>query len=700
MFLRTIPRVRGIGARAAQGSPAPRVAFAAAALGAWASAAPLAGQQPAAGWCPAPYTLATAAARGASAAPSFSGGPGLFDVPTATAFPEGEMVLSVNEARSPDSRPDTRWQRNGMLTVAFLPRLSLTGRAAVRVVGDVADKRDLSANAQFLAVEEKGWRPALMLGANDVSGGAQNYTATYAALTKSVAGRLRLTGGYGQGRQLLDGPFGGVELSPCAWVSLIAEHAGPRSSAGVRLTPFPALAQRTGLRLTLDAARIEPQGWTGGVGVRWAAGPARAHRPAPVPPAVAATPRAFGPAVGTVPQAVTALYGALEQAGFENLRVVVTDSATLRVDYENRRWLLDDMDGVGTVLGIVAARAPAAVHRVEVVIRAVDIPLLSVTTWLEPLRAYLADPWEEGPFVQQLELRYPSASDPGGARVANRSRFRVDLTVRPRLETVSMFEGSAFESRGSLLPEFKAQLGRGLVISGRRNVELWQSDRFLTGLEDPGADRLLLHAATRLPAAWLPRGAISVGQLSVGRLGQRQVGAAWDQEVTLAGGRWSMGVSGALFGRAISTVDRSYAFATVRWRRPEQELRTALSWGVYQFGDVGIIADVVRRFGVLDVGFRLRSTDLTSQAGILMGIPLSPRRQLRPSRVRVTTPDFYELLRETVVFQSANYIRADVARSLDTGHEVARAYGGRDWLRPGTLRARAWAIRNAALRAP
>jgi hypothetical protein len=398
---------------------------------------------------------------------------------------------------------------------------------------------------------------------------------------------------------------------------------------------------------------------------------------------------------------VSALYQALADEGLENLRVSATDSVTVQVQYENRRWMLDDLDGVGTVLGMVAARVPARVQRVEVVIRMVDLPVLSLSTALAPLRDYLADPARELAFVEQLVVRQsPAAPVASGTRVANRSRFRVDLSARPQVEHLSMFDLSAFETRGSLLPEFKVQLAPGVVISGRHRVELWRTDLFLDGLTEPARDRLLLHAARRVPDRWLPEDAISMGQLSVGLLGRNQVGAVWDQDLTLSEGRWSLGMTGALYGRSMSNIDRSYGFATVRWRHPKRELRAAVSAGQFRYGDVGVLTDVTRRFGLVDVGFRLRSTSETSQAGVLFAIPLSPRRQLRPAPVRVTLPDYYELLRETVVFQSTNPIRVDVARSLDTGHEVVRAYAGRDWLRPGTLRARAWAIRNAALRAP
>ncbi|MHB8838382.1 MAG: hypothetical protein ACYC7F_05460 [Gemmatimonadaceae bacterium] len=213
-----------------------------------------------------------------------------------------------------------------------------------------------------------------------------------------------------------------------------------------------------------------------------------------------------------------------------------------------------------------------------------------------------------------------------------------------------------------------------------------------------GAGRLLLHAATRLPDGLLPRGAMGIGQLSVGRLGQRQVGAQWDQNVVLRGGRWSVGMTGTVFGEAASRIDHSYVFGTVRWHRPQQELMTSLSAGRFRYGDVGAVAEVSRRFGLAEVGFALRATDLSTQAGVRVSVPISPRRQLRPRAVRVVLPDYYEHSEEVTVFEDFPVMRVDVARTLDIGHDVLRAYAGRDWLNEGTIRSRAWAIRNAALR--
>jgi hypothetical protein len=564
--------------------------------------------------------------------------------------------------------------------------------------------RDESANAQLLLLQERGWRPALAAGVQDINGANALYTAKYLTATKSLAGRVRLTAGYGSGVRLLDGPFGGVEIAPCPWISVLAEHDGRQRSAGVRVHPFPSLADRFGVRPTLDASWLGEQGFVAGVGVRFAAGPARQHRPLAAARSDtaarsdAAAAFSFGPSTVPAERAAAAVRDALVSAGLENVRVLPVEAGMLDVQYENRRWQLDDMDGLGVALGVIATRVPADVQRVRLTIRKVDVPVLTVSTALQAWRDFLADPQRERVFVEQLEVDVAAASSGREGVAANSSRFRVDLSARPRVETILLSELGTLESRVSVLPEFSAQLGRGLALTGRTSIPVMQSERFVESLGEVGGDRLLLHAAARIPGGLLPRGAMGIGQLSVGRLGQRQVGAHWDQNVVLRGGRWSVGLTGAVYGDAASRIKRSYGFGTVRWRRPQQEIATSLSVGVFRFGDIGAVAEVSRRFGLVDVGFYGKATDLASQVGARVTVPLSPRRQARPRAVRVVLPDFFEHAEDVTILEPVPAVRIDVARSLDIGHGVVRSYAGRDWLSEGTIRARAWAIRNAALR--
>lgn len=648
--------------------------------------------------CAAPFG---AALREGMTAPSYAGVPGLFEVPSATNLPDGEIAGAFNRAQLIDVPEPTLWQNNGFFSVNVLPRVTVVARGSVRHTGTDKDmfNRDESANAQWLVFDESGRRPALAVGMHDLSGANTLFSAKYATLSKSMAGRLRLTAGYGQGVRLLDGPFGGVELAPCRWITFIAEHDGRRSSTGVRISPFPSLADRLGVRPTLDAAWLGEQGFVGGVGVRIAAGPARQHRPLPARVETDKRLPSFGPAAGPVERAARSVRDALTTAGMENVRVLPVADGLLDVQYENRRWLLDELDGLGVALGIIAAHAPAEISRVRMTIRKLDIPVVVVTSRLTPWREYLADPARERAFAQQLQVEYPQRTQESleGAPV-NRSAFRLDVSARPRLETLLLSEISALETRVAVLPEFTAQLGRGLAVTGRRAIPVTQSRNFISELADPGADRLLVHAAAPLPRRFLPRGAQGIGQLSVGRLGHREVGAQWDQNVELRGGRWAVGVTGAAYGPTASSIEHSYAFGTLRWRRPQQELTASLSVGRFRYSDVGAVGDVSRRFGLAEVGFFLRATSLSSQAGMRVVVPLSPRKQLRPATIRVVLPDYFEHVEDVTVFEPYPAVRSDIARSLDTGFDVNRVYGGRGWLNEATIRSRAWAIRNAALR--
>jgi hypothetical protein len=638
---------------------------------------------------------------GAMAALSLSGSPGLLEVPAAVELPQGDLVMAYNNAPIARHPVPLEWQNNVFFGVGFLPRVSLVGRFAVRHTGDPVrdlDGRDKSANAQLLVSREHGWWPAIAVGAQDVSGANAMYEARYITATRTVGARARLTAGYGTGRALLNGAFGGVELAPCSWVALLAEHDGYRANVGLRLHPFPQRAAGAGLLPSLSAG-WRGDAFTGAVGLRLALGPDRTHRPLPPPVRTETEVIGWGPAPETATGALAlAVRDALVHLGLENVRVALQGDTLLDLHYENRRFPLDDLEALGAALGTVAARAPASITTVRATMRKVDLPVLTVETGLPAFRRYLADPAGGAAFVAQLRTATPdrAAREPA-APPANRTRGRLDLTVHPRMEMVINSEVGAFETRLAAIPEATMQLGRGTQISARRALLVHESERFLR-TQPFGDDQLLLHQGIRLPAWTAPRGALGIAQLSVGRLGVGQVGGHWEQEVILAGGRWSLGGTIAAYGEHVGQVDRSYAFGTVRWRRPESELRTALSLGRFRYGDVGGVVEVGRRFGVVETSFLLRASDLSSWAGIRLGIPLAPRRELRPSIVRLRAPGFYEQEHGATVFEPIPFLRRDVARALPLGFDLGRGYTGRDWLREGTVTARAWAIRNAALR--
>lgn len=633
------------------------------------------------------------ALRDRALAPNFAGMPGIVEVPTATAAGEGEVWFAFNEAERLYANEGITSQSNSFVTIGLFPRLTVSARGSVTRTGTSYDifNRDLSASAQFLLARETTRRPAVMIGLQDISGSNAIYEARVLTATKSLLGRVRLTAGYGDGFSLLDGAFGGVEIAPCHWISFLAEHDGLQRNVGVRLAPFPSFGERFGLRLTLDAVERGEQGMVFGAGLRTALVRPRPERPAP--PTTAARP--------SQPRGTDeAVRDRLVAAGLENVRVARRNTATLLIHYENRRFQRDELDALGVVLGIAADAAPSEISALEVTLRRTDLPVLVVNTDRATLQRYLEDPASASAFADQLHVDVPTAGarDATVGPVANGSRFRLDLSAQPRVENNLLTEVSALETRLSLLPEATVQLGRGLSASARKAVVLHTSEKFEGGARDPNADRLLIHQALRLPGALLPQGVAGIGQLSFGRFGPREVGAMWDQDLLLPSGRWSLGGQVGTFGPTLYKPERSVGIASVRWRDPARGTVISVGGGRFLRGDMGGFAELTRRLGLTEFTFFVRSTDLSNEGGLRVGIPLAPRRDLKPARVRPRMPAFWEHSQRMTLFEEIPFLPVGVALPLETGHEVVRVYAGRDWMQPSVIRSRVWVLREAALR--
>jgi hypothetical protein len=630
-----------------------------------------------------------------------SGLPGLYSVPAAALLPTGDLWLGAHDAERAPPRAGTVLQDNWTLGIGLMPRLSVAlrtfdARREPRGPLDIVERGN-SPGATLLLLREGRWWPSLAATQLDVVGQAQTMEATALTASKTLGGRLRLTAGYGQGESALDGAFGGVELAPCDWLRLIAEHDGVQRSVGLRVTPFPALSERLGVRVALDVVEREQQGRGMALSVGLPLGdglPRSAREAAVVTPSIAP---AGEPVAPRVDRSLLSLRDVLIEAGFENIRWWMHSDGTLHVQVEQRRWMRDELDGVGAALGLVGALAPLDVPRLALTMRRHDLPLLTLTTALDAWRAYVADASTEAAFATQLQVAFAEDDGAGMPRAVSRSRFRVDVMPVPRLEAQLMSELGPAQARFSVLPTVQVQLGRGLAVSARATAVLHQDARFIEQLGERDGDQWLLHQALRLPAAWLPRGASGLVQLSAGRFGPSREGLRAEADVQLAEGRWGVGAEASAFGASMDDPRRATLLGSLRWLSDDAGWAVRVTGGQFLRGDVGGGVDVTRRFGRTEIGFALRRTEYPWQASFVVGLPLAPRREWAPGPVRLRAPDFFEH-RHTESASTSGALLSGVGASLETRQELPRVFGGRDWLRPVVVRARLPVLREAALR--
>jgi hypothetical protein len=657
-------------------------------------------------------------------ATTLSGLPGLITAPVAATIPAGMLDIGFSNARTPSAYSGLGTQQSYVIAVGFLPRVSLSLRGTVfgRDANRTADCNcDLSESIQVQLLTEGDWRPSIAVGAQDPLSAARNFETRYVVASKSLLGRLRLTAGYGSGPTVLKGAFGGAEVNVASWATALGEYDGSKYAAALRLQPFPATADWAGVQPRVDVVWRQEFGLSTAFGLRTSMGgnTATSRSPSPRTARAVRSSDASNESPGTSPTANASATTKRVQAelvaqGFENVRASIDRSAggaTMTVAYENRRYNRDELDALGIVMAVASHYAADSVPRIRVTILRRELAVLVVESGTAALSAFLDERATPAAFEQQLEIRNPRAGDArvGGEGSAASSRFKLDIFARPRVETAYMTELGPIEVRGTLLADAYLQLAPGIVLNARRTIGSAESSRFPFNIfPPPNGERLLLHFAAPLAMADRHGAAGAMTQLSVGQFGRYDVGFAEELDVPLADGLVSVGATVGVVGRSFQQLDRAIALAVGRVRYPALDLTASLTAGRFRNGDAGAAIELGRFFGQSEFTVFLKSTRYASQtasplatnAGARLSLPLAPARELAPSRVRPRFPDLYSQTLQAAVVKQGEFgaLRTDVARLLDTDHEIARAYRSRDRLQAVTIRQHVVAIRDGAKR--
>lgn len=179
--------------------------------------------------------------------------PGLVDIPVAASTPSGSLDVGYNFKRDFSLFPGADEQHDVLFAVGLLPRVTIGGRGTVVNQQGEDVHRDISANAHLLVLEEGDWWPSLGGGIYDIGGGSQLFESPFVVASKSFLGRVRASVGWGGGPRLLDGPFGGIEVAVCPYLTLAGEHDSRDLAALARVFPLPRSLEEYGVpRPALD----------------------------------------------------------------------------------------------------------------------------------------------------------------------------------------------------------------------------------------------------------------------------------------------------------------------------------------------------------------------------------------------------------------------------------------------------------------
>lgn len=208
---------------------------------------------------------------------SLTGASGLFTIPTANIYNDGEVSIGVNYL--PQKYNQTRFGTSDAMiysgSVVFLPFLELSLRLTKPNDSDPDYIGDRMPSLRVKLYNESEYMPSIAFGVHDFLVGIKgdsadaHYNSVYAVVSKSfstntIFHRLEFTLGYGSdvmdaaGHQFI-GLFGGVSASVDDWLEILLEYDADRMNSGVRIKWW---------HLRVLAGLLDNKDFTGGLAVR------------------------------------------------------------------------------------------------------------------------------------------------------------------------------------------------------------------------------------------------------------------------------------------------------------------------------------------------------------------------------------------------------------------------------------------------
>ena len=645
------------------------------------------------------------------------GATGGLTIPSAYVLESGDLALSLGNYQNQKLGTFSRKQ-NYSLGIGLVPRVELFGRFAEYQnpqptppgAPDVRGPRDISANVKWQLPLDVAWLPKLAVGVTDISGGAVYFTSKYAVASDEY-GPLRWSLGYARGKpalgragsaKVLDGVFGGAEFKlGSSRAAVLAETDGTQRHAGLRyyseVLPWlvdaqvvgtvqrsvgaTTLAGRAADATSFNVSLLIPLGTADKT--RQLRADAAAKPLAPLMPAGAAP--AAGGMVATAQDSLDGLARALRTGGLDRVRVGQLGNQ-LVVEYENHRYLHNEADALGVVLGLAAEYAPADTARVHALSLKAGQVVFETSVELAAFRSFLRD-GDAARVKDTIGFGRPAGYDDdtvqwaAGEAGAGRRQTWLRVELKPLLNYTLGTEFGAFDY--SLAANVRSTVGlwKGAEVYTDMVQRLAHTDNmelgrvFASSLQRNGVKALALQQSF-----WLgPRLFTSVG---MGKYNYSDRGAEGESILFLPWNEDTLHLKGSYQRHQADVLPRiveAYA-ASYRWKFNPQ---TWVEAG-HQYTDrsTGPSLAFTRWFGDVAVQLFARKSGHNTFVGLELSLPLTPRQGMGAGPVQLAgTPRFAQSIRTLVTNggNTGNFVDNAAVRPVDLNYkpEVEQLNSGR-----------------------
>ncbi|MGS0534755.1 YjbH domain-containing protein [Pseudoalteromonas sp. SaAl2] len=664
---------------------------------------------------------------------AYNGFTGLFNTPSAEVLKAGEANIGyTNQLEKRGSYNDGH---NFTFAAGLLQNLEVAGRITASSMNDnlfsyenKGQIRDLSFNAKYqVPYIPKNWF-SIALGAKDIGGAANNYEAYYLVASKEWWD-FRFSAGIGQSDTLtgqLDGAFAGIEYQPLSWLSILAEHDAEAFNMGARITipkeylyNFASISINSRLYSNTDLSEKDNY-WGININIPLSdEAQANYTNPKPAPEPVQDIPAASAnikskATITKLPSNINAsptqqipsanqvnnskhvtksisnesnknyqlhsLKNNLINDGFENIRVGISETDKVIVEFENSVFNRNEIDAIGLVIGRITEHFAEQDNEFIVRLSKLDTALLQVRGKVDNYQRFLEENItpdlqisNQFSIKEETNIIWAESTENSSPYLVPRVTFSPSYAAHYATE-LGVWDYSLALQADLNIPIWK---GAGINLTGQIHVtdsdDFEEGEAFSSRRKETGLTRAIAYQTFALPYGFYNQTQFGLFQDYFDYIGLTNE-TAWLSPT----GRHKLKAKFAVLEyKDYDTRKRDYALASYRYLWAEKDVSFHVTGGRFWNDDSGYKLEAKFWFGDANLSLIYSNTDV-QKVGLGFSIPLAPRKDMTAGNWQIKGDNSWSQTVSTVVGNDVNLINTASATTPASSIDLDKTFLNQD----------------------
>jgi len=337
------------------------------------------------------------------------------------------------------------------------------------------------------------------------------------------------------------------------------------------------------------------------------------------------------------------LTSALEEQGFENIRILETKDA-ITISIENKSYR-SDVRGITIALNTISEQVENE-KQINLLLLNNDLPVLifrvQVQAWKEFKKEDITPDYFSGQFEVSRDTRYEWESLKS-ISPANRVIRQADLIIYPNIAFRNTRRDKLYETRFEIAPALEHSLWRGNKITGQVIFPIHNELGYEGDFIRPGF--VTLSQEINLPKRWF-------AQVNSGNFSNNRYGFDCSLNHSFKNENWLLELNAGFTGASYfydntwthTSLDAFTASASISWFYPQYNLQFKGGVAQYIYQDKGLHGSLTRYFGETMVEFYAMLGEDDFNGGFRVTIPLPFKKRLRKGKIiKITIPESLRL---------------------------------------------------------